>query len=139
MGSVAGWIGTGRCDPVARKKGENVVNRGALLLRYKAPAVQWINEADPAEDGTTFTLDQANRERTVYLISEAAGDSDADLRRWIQANYQALWENELEGWYTDEALWPEQRTLKKFHQWFDVECHTVLLDTVGDPIVDDEI
>ena len=54
-------------------------------------------------------------------------------------NYEALFEAELEGWYTDETLWPQKRTLKLFHQWFEVECHTVIEDTVGTPIVDEDI
>lgn len=115
-----------------------MVNRGALILRYKEPAVRWINEADPDPEGMEFTLAEINQERTVYLVSDATGDTDASLRKWVKDNFLALWESELEGWYTDESLWPEDRTLKAFHQWFDVECHTVLIDTVGGPIVDDE-
>ena len=53
-------------------------------------------------------------------------------------NYEALFENELEGWYTDESLWPKKRDLKLFREWFNVECHTVIEDTVGLPIEDDE-
>jgi hypothetical protein len=28
--------------------------------------------------------------------------------------------------------------LKLFKKWFEVQCHTVLIDTVEEPIVDDE-
>jgi len=52
-------------------------------------------------------------------------------------NYQALFEAELEEWYPDPALWPEDRSYPVFRDWFDVECHTVLLDTVGAPLRDD--
>ena len=80
-----------------------------------------------------------NDDRTVYLISDEDGDSTDAVERWIKRNYKVLFEVELEGWYTDEALWPKKRTLKLFRDWFDVECHTVLLDTVGDLINDDDI
>ena len=32
-----------------------MVNRTALLLRYKEPAIEWINETDPVEDAMVFT------------------------------------------------------------------------------------
>ena len=59
------------------------------------------------------------------------------LEEWIKMNYEALFENDLQGWYTDESLWPKKRDLKLFREWFDVECHTVVEDTVGVPIEDD--
>ncbi len=47
-----------------------MVNRGAVILRYKAPFIKWIEEADSAEQEIEITVDQANKERTVYLISD---------------------------------------------------------------------
>lgn len=116
-----------------------MINRAALILKYKEPAVRWINEADPDPAGNSICLADVNRERTVYLVSDEDADSEADVRQWVQENVGALWESELEGWYTDQALWPRDRTLKKFDQWFEVECHTVLIDTVDGVLVDDEI
>lgn len=115
-----------------------MVNRAALVLKYKEPAIRWINEADPDPEGIHISLDDVNRERTVYLVSDEDADTDTAVRRWVQDNLDMLWESELEGWYTDEALWPTDRTLKKFDQWFDIECHTVLVDTVDGPLFDDE-
>lgn len=115
-----------------------MINRAALILRYKEPAVRWINEADPVPGSVSISLADVNRERTVYLVSDEDADTDEDIRRWVKENFHALWEGELEGWYTDETLWPSGRTLKKFDQWFEVECHTVLIDTVDGPLVDDE-
>lgn len=48
----------------------SVVNRGAFLLRYKEPALRWINDADPYPRGHTLVLDEVNEERTVYLIAD---------------------------------------------------------------------
>lgn len=114
-----------------------MVNRGALLLRYRDPAVRWINEADPSPRGHTLTVDDVNAERTVYLISDAAGDDTASLERWLKRNYAELFAMELEGWYTDPALWPQTRTYRLFRQWFSPECHTILVDLVGGEIYDD--
>ncbi|OOG21459.1 hypothetical protein B1C78_16210 [Thioalkalivibrio denitrificans] len=116
-----------------------MLNRAALLLKYKEPAVRWINEADPYPDGKILTIEDVNRERTVYLISDADAGTDDDVRRWVEANFLSLWEWELEGWYTDERLWPTDQTLNQFDEWFDVEYHTVLIDTVDGPLMDDEV
>jgi len=116
-----------------------MLNRAAVLLRYKAPAVAWINEADPYETDPRATLSSVNEERTVYLISDADADTADTLATWVKKNYLGLFENELEGWYVDESLWPKKRDFDTFNAWFSVEWHTVLLDTVGGEIYDDEI
>ncbi|WP_416139908.1 hypothetical protein ACM26W_05895 [Halomonas sp. HK25] len=114
-----------------------MLNRSALLLRYKAPAVQWINDADPSPSGVNVTLKEANSDLTVFLVSDEVSESPEEVRRWVKANWRSLFESELEGWYTDPALWPKL-TLKRFDEWFEVECHSVMLDTLGGPIEDDE-
>lgn len=116
-----------------------MVNRGAILLRYKAPAVEWINAADPRPGSTPITLGEVSDERTVYLISDTAGDTPETFERWLKRNFGWLFESELEGWYTDPALWPKDRTFKLFKQWFEVELHTVVFDTVDGAIYDDGI
>ena len=116
-----------------------MINRAALILKYKEPAVRWINEADPYHDDPGITLASLNDERTVYLISDDDAESLESIERWIKRNVKALFESELEGWYTDPSLWPKKRTLKVFRDWFEVEYHTVLVDTVGEPITDDDI
>ncbi len=75
-----------------------MINRAAVILRYKEPAVVWINEADPCDRDGAITLTAANEERTVYLIDDEAADTGATLERWIQQNYRQLFESELEGW-----------------------------------------
>ena len=112
-----------------------MINRAAIILRYKEPFIKWINESDPYDDDPGITLESANKERTVYLIS----DTDAEnYEQWIELNYKELVESELGNWYTDEALWPKKITEKMFDEWFEVECHSVLIDTVGGKIYDDE-
>ncbi|SMO84618.1 hypothetical protein [Fodinibius sediminis] len=116
-----------------------MINRAALILRYKAPAVRWINEVDPMDNPLQITSEDINSERTIYLISEEDGDNNQSLEYWIKRNFRNLFESELEGWYTDPGLWPRPLTLRLFREWFEVECHTVLIDTVGGTIYDDGI
>ena len=115
-----------------------MVNRAAIMLRYKEPAVRWINEADPRVETHAVDIEEANQERTVYLVSDEDGDGIDAAKEWVKENYKTLFESELDGWYTDSELWPEKRTFKLFKEWFDVECHSVLVDTVEGGIHDDE-
>ena len=96
------------------------------------------NEVDPMHGGPGLTPEEVNSDRTVYLIAEDAADTPETLEKWIKANLDVLFECELEGWYTDPAVWPNNRTYALFKTWFEVECHTVLLDTLGGLIVDDD-
>jgi len=115
-----------------------MINRAALLLKYKEPAIAWINETDPMQGGVKLTPEEVNSDLTVYLISDEAADSPKTLEKWLKANLDVLFEAELEGWYTDPALWPKDRNYSLFKKWFEVECHTVLHDTVGGLIFDDD-
>ena len=113
-----------------------MVNRVAVMLKCKKPFIEWVNTSDPYDKNSNLTLEEANHECTVYLIHE----NDAEnLEEWISLNFSPLFESELEGWYTDESLWPKNRTRKMFDEWFSVECHSVIVDTVGTKIYDDEI
>lgn len=115
-----------------------MINRGAVMLRYKAPAVKWVNEAAPMDRDASLSLEDINRERTVYLVEDTAADDSETLRHWIELNFQDLFENELESWYLDESLWPKPLTIELFDQWFDVECHSVVIDTLNEPIIPEE-
>jgi hypothetical protein len=112
-----------------------VINRAAIILRYREPAVRWINEADPY-DAPGITREVVNQERTVYLIRAEDAETSAAVDEWIELNYRQLFEAELQGWYTDPTLWPQDLTLQLFREWFDVEYHSVLIDTVGGRIYD---
>ena len=116
-----------------------MINRAAVVLKYKDVAIRWINDADPMKKGVRITVEEANDDRTVYLISDADGDSKDTLDRWIKKNYKTLFETELEDWYTDPSLWPQEITLKLFREWFEVEYHTELVDTVDGAIYEDDI
>ena len=115
-----------------------MVNRAALLLRYKQPAVDWINEVDPAKTNRIMTLDEVNEERTVCLIGDAVAESSDKIASLDSSKFLSALRDGIEWVYSDPALWPASRTYKLFQTWFTVECNTVLVDLVGTEIYDDE-
>jgi hypothetical protein len=48
-------------------------------------------------------------------------------------------EQELNGWYTDPALWPRDWSLEMLKQWCSVELHTVVVNTGESPLEDDDL
>lgn len=112
-----------------------MLNRAALILRYKQPFVDWINGADPSASSHPLTLAEVNEEHTVYLIEV---EDEEGLAEWLAHNHRALFEDELNGWYTDPALWPRDRSLETLWEWCSFELHTVVVDTGGSPLEDEE-
>lgn len=111
-----------------------MINRAALILRYKQPFVDWINTADPSSDLHNLTLADVGREGTVYLIEV---EDEEELTRWLTRHHEELFEQELWGWYTEPALWPRDRSLKRLKEWCSFELHTVVIDT-GETLLEDD-
>ena len=112
-----------------------MLNRAALILRYKQPFVDWINSADPSPSTHLLTLAEVNQEHTVYLLE--AEDQD-ELGRWLAHHHHELFEDELSGWYTDPKLWPQDRSLKVLREWCSFELHSVVMDIGDSPLEDDD-
>jgi len=106
------------------------INRAVIVLKPKAPFVDWVNRT---EDGDlTFTLDEVRRDCTAYLIPEVAGDRD--LEQFLRRNYSFLFECELASCLQDETRWPKKRDFNAFLAWFEVEFHSLIIDLVGDEL-----
>jgi len=105
-----------------------MINRSAVIVRLKMPFINWINTADPNDKRSSVTLEEANEDRTVYLIDDAEAEH---VEEWVDLNYMQLFECELEDWYQDETLWPQDIDKALFDAWCQIECHTVVVDTVG--------
>lgn len=112
-----------------------MINRAALILRYKQPFVDWINSVDPNPSSSAVTLLDTEIERTVYLLEV---EDERELEEWLKVNHEALFEEELNGWYTDPKLWPKDRSLKMLKEWCALELHTVVIDTGESPIVEED-
>ncbi len=112
-----------------------MLNRAALILRYKQPFVDWINATDSSLSSHPLTLAEINQEHTVYLVEVEDEDELAD---WLARHHQELFEEELNGWYTDPSLWPRDRSLEMLKQWCSFELHTVVVDTGRSPLEDAE-
>lgn len=99
------------------------INRSAVVVRPKEPFIQWAMHVDD----TSYQLEDSIRKHlSVYLVPpDPHGRQEAaPLREY----FHRIFVEELEGWHRDEAGWPQVRDLKTFHEWFEVEAESVVID-----------
>jgi len=113
-----------------------MLNRAALLLKLKQPAVDWVNKADPMGD-PGIILANANKDRKVFLVDESVADDMVNVTHWLKLNWERLFEEELESWYIDDSMWVKNRSFDMFREWFEVEIHSIVIDTIDEPLEDD--
>jgi len=111
-----------------------VLNRAVLIVRFEQAFVDWLNAADPTPTHT-ITLAEVNEDSSAYLVEV---EDEKELEAWLALNGAMLFEEILNDWYTDPDLWPQDRSLDLFRKWCRFELHTIVLDTGGSPLEDDE-
>ena len=107
------------------------INRTVVLLAPKQPFLDWLNIVEPDEE--PLTLDDLREDNEVFLIPQYNDDSDSE--KWIEARWSFLFEHMLMGWVDEEILWPQDRTLEMFREWFDIVIHTMAWDLSDEPLI----
>lgn len=106
------------------------LNRTVVLLVPKQPFLDWLNNVDPEEE--ELTVEDLRDDNEVFLIPQLSDHSDSV--KWMEARWSFLFEHMLMGWVDDETLWPQDRTLDMFREWFEIEIHTMAWDLSDDPL-----
>jgi hypothetical protein len=99
------------------------INRALLVVRPKQPFADWVTSVDPENP---VDLDGVRHDCTAYLVDETVMETDVALT--LEHHFEDILENELWAWYTDESLWPTDRSLDTFHAWFEVITCSSLFD-----------
>jgi hypothetical protein len=110
-----------------------MLNRSAVIVCPKKPFCDWLRAVD-YDEALEVTLDQMGP--TLYLVPDYEDPADADTV--LKKVCDEIFCRELEGWYTDIEVWPKDRSLKVFKQWFDVHYYEVVEDVGRCPIENDE-
>ena len=99
-------------------------NRSALVVRPGQPFLDWLHTADPTSHD--LTLPDLAFEPRIYLIRECGTPEDvADV---LHELCEEIFTDQLAGWYTDTASWPEDCSYDVFCRWFDYQHHSMLID-----------
>ena len=106
------------------------INRSLIILRQKQPFLDWARTLEDRD--IDFTLEELSNDSIAYLVPEILDDSEQEAL--LESCYDILFEEQLNGWWTDESNWPKERDLKMFLDWFEVEFHTLVFDLCDEPV-----
>ena len=98
-----------------------ILNRTAITINYKKPFVDWTNALTPELKQKEVNI---LGESTTYLVKYSLDSADKCIKKY----YKQLFEEELEGQWTDENDWPEKRSFKLFNDWFSYEISDLVVD-----------
>lgn len=104
-----------------------VINRNAVIIKPKAPFLDWLRKIYFPEESP-----QLYNEQNIYLLPEY--DTEKESSNYIKKNFDRIFCNELWGWDTDEKKWPANRTYKMFTEWFEVKPQRMLYDMANYPL-----
>ena len=104
------------------------VRRTALVLRPKKPFYVWLEKMDPED----VDLPEELIEGDVYLLPDF--EEKKQIEQWLKKHFDDFFCEQMFGWYTDEAVWVQNRTFKLFTEWFEYSLHTMVWDVVDGPI-----
>lgn len=106
------------------------LNRTVAVLVPKQPFMDWLNHVD--QEDHSLTIEELRNDNEVFLIPQLSDHIKSV--KWIESRWSYLFEHMLMGWVSDETIWPQERTLAMFKDWFDIETHTMAWDLSDDPL-----
>jgi len=106
------------------------INRSVAIIKPKQPFVDWANSVGDEEE--QYSISDFNSDCSVILLPVV--DSDEDAEAVLKDIYQDIFELELSSWIVIDEMWPENLTYKMFLEWFDIEFHSMVFDSLKDDI-----
>lgn len=103
------------------------INRSALVIKPKKPLIDWLNNIENSQK-----LSDIIDDTEIYLLPDF--EEPRQMETWLKKNYDLIFSDQLNNWYTDESIWPQNRTYKLFKDWFDYTLHSMILDTLDSSI-----
>ena len=110
------------------------INRSVAIIKPQQPFADWVNSVADAGDDQ-YSIQDFSTDCSVILLPVV--DSDEHAEAFIKEMFQDLFELELSSWMTDDDTWPENITYKMFLEWFDVEFHSMVFDSLKDDVEKD--
>jgi hypothetical protein len=103
---------------------EKPLNRSLMVITPRLPFATWAGSLASREDSTE--VGELREDGTAYIVPPVR---DAEGEDRILAEFHLrVFENELEACVKDPALWPTERNLDTFLEWFDVSFHDLVFD-----------
>ena len=124
-GELFGAFGRNKCNHLNIMQ---TINRSSVILFPKQPFIDWINSIDGPGD-YRVGLDSFDSDHlSVFLVPDEYDSRESFLEDFSKDDFHMLFEEMLDGWYTDETFWPEPRTWAMFNDWFEIKYISVVFD-----------
>lgn len=116
------------------------LNRASVSLKPKRPLIDWLQKIDRSLGKEPMgALDPLDENGDIFLVpGEDVIDSREDAVKWVEKEWSDFFEFELGKWIIDDQLWPKNRTLKLFREWFDIEYHSMVWDLGREPLATED-
>ena len=102
-----------------------MLNRSAVIVKPRRPCPERARQ-DDAEGLAESVFETLHAEPTVYLLPDY--EDPSCQQEVLEAFWPDLFEAMLEGWVTDQACWPKNRTFEMFREWFEVQMSSIAED-----------
>ena len=86
----------------------------------------FVVKEDDAEGLAELVFENLRNEPHVFLLPEY--EDPTAQKEVLEQSWPDLFEAMLEGWVTDEAFWPKDRTLGMFQEWFEIQMCSIVQD-----------
>ena len=104
------------------------IHRFAVMLIPTEEFFRWARSC--FDDDEETTCEDAQPVPTAYLIPE----DDGDMKNLLRRHYKPMLIEELTGWCTDEASWPEDLSFRTFCAFFDDHSTSMVFDLGVEPL-----
>jgi len=108
-----------------------VLNRTVLILISKQPFLDWLNAAE--QNPLSLTLEMLRIDNDTFLIPQF--DDPHDAVKWAEDRWSVLFDSILFDWITEESMWPENRSLEMFLEWFNIDVHSMVWDLAKESLL----
>jgi hypothetical protein len=112
----------------------HLINRAVAVIKPRHAYFCWTEEIPQHRDDTAKNGLHADCTAVLIPVFETRAESEA----YIAGISVSLFEMELRAWNNDRMMWPVDLSYDVFRLWFDVQIHTIVVDTVGSKIVKEE-
>lgn len=107
-----------------------ILNRSAITITPKLPFMDWANCLTPEFHMEINVLGESH----TYLSNPDFEDAEKHIKKY----FKPIFEEELEGIWTDEKDWPQKRDYKTFCEWFHFEISDWVQDLSAKPLFEND-
>ena len=106
----------------------NTINRTLLIVMPKKPYIDWVKSFENGEPD----FDTGAEHYSAYLINEKF--DEFNYQNYLKNHYLDIFEEELYSMIRDPDLWPQNRDLKTYNEWFDTKACDTVFDLSNEPL-----